>query len=110
VRFSVRRLTDLSGNGSTTNEENIIPICTTKIAIVKLTFKLEMDVNLVVGSIVTYTFTVTNPGNVSLHNVVADPHVGLSAIALQSGGDANTNNILEVTETWTYTATYSNSS
>jgi hypothetical protein len=30
----------------------------------------------------------------------------LSAIALQSGGDANTNNILEVTETWTYTATY----
>jgi hypothetical protein len=32
-----------------------------------------------------------------LHNVmVADPHVGLSAIALQSG-DANTNNILEVT-------------
>jgi hypothetical protein len=33
-------------------------------------------------------------------------HVGLSAIALQSGGDANTNNILEVTETWTYTATY----
>jgi hypothetical protein len=55
---------------------------------------------------VTYTFTVTNPGK-SLHNVmVADPHVGLSAIALQSGGDANTNNILEVTETWTYTATY----
>jgi hypothetical protein len=33
-------------------------------------------------------------------------HVGLSAIALQSGGDANTNNILEVTETWIYTATY----
>jgi hypothetical protein len=106
-------VTDLSGNGSTTNEENIIPICTTpKIAIVKpMTFKLEKMCNLVVGSIVTYTFTVTNPGNVSLHNVmVADPHVGLSAIALQSGGDANTNNILEVTETWIYTATHSNSS
>jgi hypothetical protein len=37
--------------------------------------------------------------------MVTDPHVGLSAIALQSGGDANTNNILEVTETC-YTATY----
>jgi hypothetical protein len=37
--------------------------------------------------------------------MVADPHVGLSAVALQSGGDANTNNILEVTETWIYTAT-----
>ena len=105
------KVTDLSGNGSTTNEENIIPICTTpKIAIVK-TNDIQIGengcANLVVGSIVTYTFTVTNPGNVSLHNVmVADPHVGLSAIALQSGGDANTNNILEVTETWTYTATY----
>jgi hypothetical protein len=37
--------------------------------------------------------------------MVTDPHVGLSAVALQSGGDANTNNILEVTETWIYTAT-----
>jgi hypothetical protein len=36
---------------------------------------------------------------------MVDPHVGLSAIALQSGGDANTNNILEVTERL-YTATY----
>jgi uncharacterized repeat protein (TIGR01451 family) len=63
--------------------------------------------NLVVGSIVTYTFTVTNPGNVSLHNVsVEDLHPGLSAIALQSGGDANTNSILEPSETWNYTATY----
>jgi hypothetical protein len=43
---------------------------------------------------------VTNPGNVSLHNVaVQDLHPGLSSIALISG-DANTNNILEVTETW----------
>jgi hypothetical protein len=31
--------------------------------------------------------------------MVADPHVGLSAVALLSGGDANSN-ILEVTETW----------
>jgi hypothetical protein len=49
---------------------------------------------------------VTNPGNVSLHNVsVEDLHPGLSAIALQSG-DANTNSILEPSETWNYTATY----
>jgi hypothetical protein len=32
----------------------------------------------------------------------------LSAIALQSGGDANTNNILEVTETWLYCNLHSN--
>jgi gliding motility-associated-like protein/uncharacterized repeat protein (TIGR01451 family) len=61
---------------------------------------------LAVGDVVTYTFTVTNPGNVSLHNItVIDPHTGLSAIALESG-DSNTNNILEVTETWIYKATY----
>jgi hypothetical protein len=45
---------------------------------------------------------VTNPGNVSLHNVsVEDLHPGLSAIALQSG-DANTNSILEPSETELY--------
>jgi gliding motility-associated-like protein/uncharacterized repeat protein (TIGR01451 family) len=50
---------------------------------------------------------VTNPGNVSLHNVaLADPHPGLSAIALQSG-DANADTILNVNEIWVYTATYS---
>jgi hypothetical protein len=44
----------------------------------------ETTANLVGGSIVTsYTFTVTNPGK-CLHNVmVADPHVGLSAIAFK---------------------------
>jgi hypothetical protein len=41
---------------------------------------------------------VTNPGNVSLHNVsVEDLHPGLSAI-LFKGGDANTNSILEPSE------------
>ncbi|RVT74997.1 DUF11 domain-containing protein, partial [Flavobacterium sufflavum] len=102
---------DLSGNSPTTNEDNIIIICTTpKIAIVKsnnITVGENGCAVLTVGDVVTYTFTVTNPGNVSLHNVnVSDPHTGLSAIALQSGGDANTNNILEVNETWIFKASY----
>ncbi|MEN9909960.1 MAG: hypothetical protein RLZZ540_3119, partial [Bacteroidota bacterium] len=105
------QVNDLSGNGPTTNEANVIPICATpKIAIVK-TNNITIGENgcaaLKVGDVVTYTFTVTNPGNVSLHNVNAsDPHTGLSAIALQSGGDANTNNILEVNETWIFKASY----
>ena len=103
-------VTDLSGNSSTNNEPNVIPICSTpNIAIVK-TNDISIGENgcasLKVGDVVTYTFTVTNPGNVSLHNVsVTDGHVGLSAIALQSG-DLNTNSILEVNESWIYTATY----
>jgi uncharacterized repeat protein (TIGR01451 family) len=59
-----------------------------------------------VGEIITYTFTVTNPGNVSLTNVtVADPLPGLSAITF-TGGDTDSDNKLDITETWTYSATY----
>jgi gliding motility-associated-like protein/uncharacterized repeat protein (TIGR01451 family) len=103
-------VTDQSGNAATDNNPNVIPICTNpNISLVK-TNNIEVGQNgcstLAVGDVVTYTFTVTNPGNVSLHNItVIDPHTGLSAIALESG-DSNTNNILEVTETWIYKATY----
>ncbi|MGO4819733.1 DUF7507 domain-containing protein, partial [Flavobacterium sp. W22_SRS_FP1] len=101
---------DQSGNSATDDANNVIPICTTPaIAIVKtndITVGENGCASLVVGDVVTYTFTVTNPGNVSLHDVtVLDPHTGLSAIALQSG-DANENSILDVTETWFYKATY----
>ncbi|SER82656.1 DUF7507 domain-containing protein, partial [Flavobacterium frigoris] len=80
------------------------------IAIVKtsdIQFGEERCATLIVGDLVTYTFTVSNTGNVSLSNViVADPLSNLSTIALISG-DANSNDILEVNETWIYTATYS---
>ncbi|PJJ08180.1 putative repeat protein (TIGR01451 family)/gliding motility-associated-like protein [Flavobacterium sp. 1] len=103
-------VTDQSGNLPTNNNPNVIPICTNpKIALVKnndITVGENGCAALAVGSVVTYTFIVTNPGNVSLHNIaVIDPHAGLSAIALQSG-DANNNSILEVSETWMYKATY----
>ncbi|TRW95863.1 DUF7507 domain-containing protein, partial [Flavobacterium gawalongense] len=103
-------VTDKSGDSATEDGENVIPICTTPdIAIVK-TNDIIVGPNgcaiLKVGDVVTYTFTVTNEGNVSLHDVaVEDLHTGLSAIAQQSG-DVNDNSILEVTETWIYTATY----
>ncbi|WP_422661832.1 DUF7507 domain-containing protein, partial [Olleya sp. UBA1516] len=59
---------------------------------------------------ISYTFTITNTGNVSLGNIVitdslldnAIPAVIISLIS----GDLNNNNILEPTETWIYTATY----
>jgi uncharacterized repeat protein (TIGR01451 family) len=65
--------------------------------------------------VITYQYVVDNTGNVTLSGVTltdAGPTFdgnaatnALSALTLTSG-DTNSNNLLETTETWTYTATY----
>jgi uncharacterized repeat protein (TIGR01451 family) len=56
------------------------------------------------GSTVTFTYVVTDTGNVPLANVVViDNQLGI--IAGPATGDINGNGLLDLTETWTYTIT-----
>jgi hypothetical protein len=67
------------------------------------------------GDTITYSYVVTNTGNVSLNTVtLTDPGVsfaGGAAVPLTTGptkvsGDATNPGVLDVGEVWTYTATY----
>jgi uncharacterized repeat protein (TIGR01451 family) len=56
-----------------------------------------------VGSTVTFTYVITNTGNVALANVVVtDDKLGTIT---SFTGDTNSNGLLDLTETWTYTKT-----
>ena len=66
---------------------------------------------LAVGATATFTYTVRSTGGTSLQNVVVTDdngtpgNTGDDFSPTFASGDTNSNNILETTETWTYTAT-----
>ena len=69
---------------------------------------IEKDVNIdeiSAPGTLTYTITVENTGSVSLTNVVLTDPFATTGPILTSGDIANTG-VLDVGETWTYTATY----
>ena len=70
-----------------------------------LTVVKDVDLTVITGpGLLTYAITVTNTGNTDLTNVVLSDD--LAGAATLDSGDTNTNSILETTETWVYSATY----
>ncbi|MFC3879252.1 gliding motility-associated C-terminal domain-containing protein, partial [Algoriphagus namhaensis] len=106
------RVEDLSGTSIDTDDNTTYELCQRgEIKVIKTSdFRNGEEENCLEAvadeTVITYTFTVTNEGNVPLSNIeVIDNLPGLSDIAFD-GGDANNNSILDLTETWTYSATY----
>ncbi|WP_299255375.1 hypothetical protein, partial [uncultured Lacinutrix sp.] len=60
------------------------------------------DPCLVLGSEVTYTFTLTNTGTVSINTITINDALLGGAITVTPTGDANGDGLLNPTETWTY--------
>ena len=96
------------GNGCEITEAIIIGCSTPKIDIVKLgEFNDENGDGLAqVDETISYTFLVTNQGNVPLNEVIVNDDLVGGIISGPISGDDNSNGILDLDETWTYNAQY----
>jgi hypothetical protein len=81
----------------------VTTVATTHNAAIKITKQANIA-SATVGEVITYTYNVSNEGNVNLSNIVSSDSRGL--ILTYDGGDTNGDSKLNLSEIWNYTATY----
>ena len=103
-------VSDTSGTATTNDDATVTPLCQAPgIALVKTSVFNDVDgdgCSTAGVDTVSYTFTVTNEGNVSLTTItVTDPLLG-GLVAGPASGDTDGDNELDVNETWIYSGSY----
>ena len=94
-------LSDMSGSTTLNDNPTITQVAQLgKIALVK---KVTGNKSYTLGSVINYTFTVTNTGTITLTNIVLTDDK-INDLIVKTGVDANGK--LDVGESWSYTATY----
>ncbi|PQB04812.1 beta strand repeat-containing protein [Aureitalea marina] len=100
---------DTSGATISDDDETITPVCQEAVIALLKTGELNDDNQngcLEPGESITYTFTLSNEGNVTVSSVgISDPLLN-ALLTVPNSGDDNDNDILDVGETWIFTANY----
>ena len=100
-----------TGTGATSDSDDAsVPVSQSKILHVEKDATVPGGTANVAGEVISYTIAVTNTGNAAIAGVaVSDPFTSDEAPVLVGGfnsGDLDTDNKLDVNETWHYTASH----
>ena len=101
----------VTGTGATSDSDDAsVPVAQSKILHIEKDATVPGGTADVAGETISYTLAVTNQGNAAIANVVVDdPFTTNEAPVLAGGfnaGDTDQDNLLDVSETWQYTASH----